>query len=313
MSLCEAKTPEGEPIPIAGDAPYPCENLHSVAGLSFRLPCGDPRLEPIHFGGSASSPPLDNLVGMVAAWGIENDWLDFLDPNAPNHHESMLERDLYLQHWKDFLPTQGRVLDLGGGIGRFTRWLVGQGLEVELVDPDLRSLWRAVQHASGTPGRLDVHWSTGEHLPEIAPVDVAIAAEVLCYTEDPRRILNNIAKALVPGGLLLLSVEARWGWASSLDVAPDTLDALMSDGIVHVPGDRWIKTYEKPELESLLSDWEILSLLPTHYVSSGPFEAAAGDMNLQKVLAWEQDLRGLEQTRHLNRAWTAVARAPWSG
>jgi len=250
---------------------------------------------------------------MVAAWDRENDWLDFLDPNAPNHHESMLERDLYLQHWKDFLPTKGRVLDLGGGIGRFTSWLVSQGLEVELVDPDLRSLWRAVQHAAGTPGRLDVHWATGEHLPAIQPVEVAIAAEVLCYTEDPQHILKNLAEALVPGGILLLSVEARWGWASSLDVAPDTLNALLEDGVVHVPGDRWIKTYEKRELEALLEDWEILSLVPTHYVSSGPFEAAAGDMDLQKILAWEAKLRTHDQTRHLNRAWTAVARAPQSG
>ena len=40
-----------------------------------------------------------------------------------------------------------------------------------------------------------------------------------------------------------MSVEARWGWPMARDVAPHTLDAFMGNGIVHVPHDRWIRTY----------------------------------------------------------------------
>ena len=86
---------------------------------------------------------------------------------------AQLERAMYLRRWREHLPPGSRVLDLGGGVGRFSLWLLEQGCEVELVDPDLRSLWRAVRSAGQLDtGRLDVHWSTGEHLPELAPVDV---------------------------------------------------------------------------------------------------------------------------------------------
>ena len=51
---------------------------------------------------------------------------------------------------------------------RFAAALLDRGLDVEVVDPDLRSLWRALQHAVDRPGRIDLHWSTGEALPDVA-------------------------------------------------------------------------------------------------------------------------------------------------
>jgi len=253
---------------------------------------------------------MENLVGMVQAWDRDAEWLDFLDPQAPNHLSSLLERDLYLHHLAPYLPATGRVLDLGGGVGRMTTALLDRGLEVELVDPDLRSLWRAVQHAAGRAGRLDVHWSTGEALPKIKEVDAVLAIEVLCYAENPARILKEIRTRMAEGAVLLLSVEARWGWATSLDVAPGSLGALLSDGVVHIPEDRWVRTFEESDLRDLLKDWEIDWIRPTHFVPSGPFEAAAGPVDLEGLLNLEGSLAENPHTAHLHRAWTAVARVP---
>ena len=248
-------------------------------------------------------------MGVARAWSEHPEWLDFLSPDAPNFEDKRLERDLYLRWWGPWLPRAGqRVLDLGGGVGRFTTWAMDAGCHVELVDPDLRSLWRALQHAAGRPGRLDLHWSTGEALPALAPVQAVIAAEVLCYAEDPAAILSNLRRVLAPGGALLMSVEARWGWASSLDVAPGTLGALLDDGVVHVPGDRWIRTYTEAELRAALAGWSIERLVPTHYVPSGPFEAAAGPLSLDQTLALEARLRAHPVCGALNRAWLVVAR-----
>ena len=271
------------------------------------MPPGDPRLSAIQDGGPSPSPAMDNLEGLVRAWTEHPEWLDFLDPAAPNHRDKMLERALYLHHWD--LPEQGRVLDLGGGCGRFAAALLDRGLDVEVVDPDLRSLWRTLQHAIGRPGRVDLHWSTGEHLPELEPVDAVVAAEVLCYVEDPRRVLENLRRVLKPGGRLFASVEARWGWAMGLDVRAGTLEALVTDGVVHVPGDLWVRTYTAEAIFDLFGEsWEIEDLLPTHYVPSGPFEAAAGELELDQVLAAEATLRLHPVTRDWNRAWMLVAR-----
>lgn len=79
--------------------------------------------------------------------------------------------------------------------------------------------------------------------------------------------------------------------------------------MVHVPGDRWIRTYSEETLRALLEGFEVLSLLPTHYVPSGPFEMAAGPLDLQGVLQVEARLRAEPHTRHLHRAWMFAARA----
>ncbi len=237
--------------------------------------------------------------------------MDFLDPASPAHDFKLLERDLYLHLWEEYMASAGRILDLGGGIGRFTQWFLARGLEVELVDPDLRSLWRALQHSAGGEGRLDLHWSTAEYLPPMRPFDLVLAAEVLCYVEDPVKALESAWQLLVPGGYLLASVEARYGWVSALDVPGGTLPAFFDDGVVFVPGDRWVRTFQRQEFTELLEPrFEVMEIVPTHYVSGGPFEAAARVGNIREMLRWETRCRSHPMTRQWNRAWTAVARKP---
>jgi SAM-dependent methyltransferase len=222
----------------------------------------------------------------------------------------MVERALYLDRWERFLPPGIRVLDLGGGVGRFTTWLLDRGCEVELVDPDLRSIWCAVSSAADRSGGLDVHWTTGERLPTIDPVDVVIACEVLCYVEDPQEVMKQILRRLRPGGILLMSVEARWAWALSADVHEGTLEAFLGDGVVHVPGDRWVQTYSEEKVRSLLDEMVLVELIPSHFAFSGPFESVVGPMDETRALEVESLLRTHPVAGQLNRAWMAVARQP---
>lgn len=294
--------------PLPAGPPYACNELHAWAGVEFDLPPGDPRLRALHDGGPEPTPPLSNLAGAYVAW---RDWpghMDFLDPDSPAKVIKRLERALYADRWAQYLKPGLRVLDLGGGIGRFTTWALDHGCDVELVDPDLRSLWRAVAHAIDRPGRLDVHWATGETLPELEPVDVIIGAELLCYVEDIPRVLANLRRVLKPDGVALLSVEARYGWAMSMDAPPGTLDALVGDGIVHIPGDRWVRTFTREAFVGALAGWQIVDLLGTHYIPSGPLEDAGGTLSVPELLAWEARLRAHPVIGPLNRAWIAVVR-----
>ena len=153
-----------------------------------------------------------------------------------------------------------------------------------------------------------MHWSTGECLPDLAAVDVVIAAEVLCYAEHPERVCDNIHRVLKPGGYLLCSVEARWGWAMGPDVAEGTIGGFFGDGIVHRPNDQWVRTYTEQALRDLLARFEIREMLPTHYCLAGPFENATGPLDLEAALALESRLRQHPVSGPLNRAWTVVAR-----
>ncbi len=311
MTLHRARTLDGSRFDLpAGRPPWPCSELESWAGRAFLLPMGDARLQALFEGRAPVSRPLHNLVGAAELWEHDPEWMDWLHPDSPAHDQKLLERDLYLHHWQGWFDSADRVLDLGAGAGRFTQWLLAHGAEVEAVDPDLRSLWRILNHVAGGPGRLDLHWSTGENLPAIPPVDLALAVEVLNYVEDPAQVLANIARVLRPGGVLLLSVEAKYGWAASLDAGAGSLAALFEDGPVFLERDRFVRTFGDDDLRALLSGWEVLDLIPTHYATSGPFETAAGATTLEELLPWERRCREHSLTAPWNRAWTVAARRP---
>ena len=152
-----------------------------------------------------------------------------------------------------------------------------------------------------------MHWTTGENLPSIPNVDTVIACEVLNYVEDPDKIIQNVHRILKPKGHLLLSVEARWGWAMATDVATGSLDAFFETGIVHVPEDRWVRTYTKQTIEKLLSDFTIVKIQPSHYSFSGPFEMITGYLPPEQAIEIEAKFRNHPITKNLNRAWMVVA------
>ncbi len=306
MALVHAQSLDGSALPdLPGPGPHRCIDLLPWRGRRFSLPPGDPCLQALHDGGPAPTPAWDNLVGAVRCWAEHPDWMDLHHPQSPVREDKYLERQLYLDRWAGHLPPGARVLDLGGGVGRFTRWLLDQDCVVDLVDPDLRSLWCALDNLTGRQGALDLHWGTGESLSGLDPVDRVLAAEVLCYVEDPLAVLAEIRKVLRPGGLLLLSVEARLGWALAKDAGEGS---MREDGVVHVPGDRWVQTYTEESLRMLLEGWEILDIEPSHYVLSGPLEARADGMGIEEVRALEAAAREDPQTQNLNRAWKAVVR-----
>jgi S-adenosylmethionine-dependent methyltransferase len=274
------------------------------------LTAGDPRLKALHQGHPAPSPAWDNLVGALRAWREHPDWMDFLDPSAPNHKDKMVERALYLDRWGAWLEPGMRVLEVGCGVGRFTTRLLELGCSVDAVEPDLRSLERCLHWCADLPGSLRPHWTSVEYLPNVQGVDLVLAPELLCYVDDPAAALAALVAKLRPGGHLLLSVEARWGWALAPDAIAGTLGAFLGDGIVHVPQDRFVRTFSREAIEALLDGLEVRDLHPSHYALSGPLESAAGPLGVGEALELEAQLREHPAVKHLNRAWMVVVRRP---
>ena len=144
-------------------------------------------------------------------------------------------------------------------------------------------------------------------MPALGLFDCAVACEVLNYVEDPQEIVNRIYTSLRPGGTLLMSVEARWGWAMSSDVATGSIESFFSDGIIHVPHDRWIRTYTKEDVIKLLSHFSSVQIQPSHYAFSGPFEMATGLLPAQEAIRIEERFRNHPIASQLNRAWMVIA------
>ncbi len=305
MSLSRAKLPDGTPVSLPGEAPFASADLTPLRGVPFQLPCEDDFLDGT---GTEAHAYLD---GAASSWLEFPDWMDVVDAESPVHDIKAAERDLYLHWWREWLhaPT---VLDVGCGVGRMTMPFLDRGATVIGVDGDLGSLQRCAWHAAERSGRLDLHWSSVHKLPP-GQFDVVIAAEVLCYVPDVERALAAIVERLKPGGALLLSMEGRWGWATAQDAPEGSAEeALAGTGIVHEPGERWVRTWEGDELTALLqgAGLQVDTMLPCFYFTDGPLERTLGSASLEELIIWEVQARKHPVWGPLNRMWVAVAVKP---
>ena len=306
MSLATAKGPDGAPIELPGVSPYDGDALERLEGVSFRLPCGDAWIKRGH------NPVHTYLEEALQAWSDNPEWMDFLDLNSPASDLKRASRDIYLHHWEGWLGAQ-RVLDIGCGIGRLTHPFMDRGATVIGVDADLGSLQRCAWYAARRAGKLDLHWTSTDHLPDERDFEVIVACESLCYVPNLESVLVELFERLRPGGAFLLSMEAEYGWAVAPDAPSDALDSALSGGVVDLPGDRWVRTVGRDELAALLEDagFVVQEIVATHYLIDGPLEAVmASASSLEELLATEETCRHHPVWAPLNRIWTAIATRP---
>lgn len=302
MSLRHA-TLDGVPFDLRGEAPFLAADLGALRGRRFDLPCLDPWVE------QAGDVAHAYVESAREGWVSHPEYMDFLAFESPVFSLKRAEADLCLHHWADALDV-ARVLDVGCGIGRFGIRFLEQGCTVYGVDPDLESLRRFAWHAAGRKGRLDLFWASVHRLPEVE-VDLAIAAEVLCYVPEHESALSAIASRVVPGGTVLVSVEAPYGWALSQDAPPDTLEcALTGEPVVEAPGDRWVRTFDRPSLESWFAGagLQVRSIRPSHWIPDGPLEGTApSDLSLEQLISLEERCRRHPVWGPLHRLWLVTA------
>ena len=93
----------------------------------------------------------------------------------------------------------------------------------------------------------------------------------------------------------------------SSDVAPGSIESFFSDGIIHIPQDRWIRTYTHDDIMNLLSSFKNITIQPSHYAFSGPFEQATGLLPVTKAIEIEERFRQHPIAKDLNRAWMVMA------
>lgn len=105
------------------------------------------------------------------------------------------------------LPA-GRLLDVGGGTGRVARALQGEVEMAVIVDV----AWGMVRVARRHPGLLPVQ-AVAEHLPFAdGTFDRVLIVDALHHVIDAARALEEMARVLRPGGLLVIEEPdiRRW-------------------------------------------------------------------------------------------------------
>lgn len=99
----------------------------------------------------------------------------------------------------DWLPGEGRALDVAGGAGANAVWLARRGLAVTLVDVSAVGLARARAHAE----RAGVAVRCVQADLEVEPLPVGPWALVLCCNYLQRDLVPRMATALAAGGRLV--------------------------------------------------------------------------------------------------------------
>jgi ubiquinone/menaquinone biosynthesis C-methylase UbiE len=314
------RTPDGTLEPVAASWPGEARTdepafLKYLADLSEAARAGEVHLSfPPHVPPQITEPGAWNLVGDQAfADEYPLSW-NYLDERSPNYALKQLEKRLYLRQlapWWDAVPQGGRVLDYGGGIGRFASAWLDRGQHVTLAEPNANALTLALGHlARREPagGRFELYNLAGESL---APLPdntfwAVSAIEVFCYLSQPEVGMAEAARVLRPGGVLMCSVESAQGANE-----PGATEK-------RVERDMWVRYFTPETLKAALEDAGLVveRVFGTHYLPDGPlhhlidFDRLGEPAYEHAVMALEDLLASSEQWGDSGRAWVAVARKP---
>jgi SAM-dependent methyltransferase len=154
-----------------------------------------------------------------------------------------------------YLPTGGRVLDLGGGPGRYTIWLAQRGHRVVLADlsPELLAIARDRVAAAGVADHVEAivetdacdlsGWADGAF-------DAAVCLGPFYHLPDPAdrdRAATELVRVLGPAGVAFIALMPRYAFLRRTLALPaerrhlaqaDFVARLMEDGVFlnDVPG-----------------------------------------------------------------------------
>ena len=130
-------------------------------------------------------------------------------------------RDWIDQYWQcdecGRRPLEGkRALDVGCGAGLLAEPLARLGAQVTAIDPAEELIAAAREHAAGQGLAIDYRASAIEKLE--GEFDLITAMEVIEHTADPQQFLHDLAKRLVPNGLLILSTPNATAWSKLITI-----------------------------------------------------------------------------------------------
>ena len=140
-------------------------------------------------------------------------------------------------HFLDrFLPTTGRVLDLGGGPGRYAEWLAKRGLRVVLADasPELLEIARSriasplVEEIATADARDLSRWDN-------ASFDAALLLGPLYHMpdeDDRRAAVREAVRVVRPGGTLFFALIPWYGFVRRTIMTVDECRHLVDSAFV---------------------------------------------------------------------------------
>jgi ubiquinone/menaquinone biosynthesis C-methylase UbiE len=267
------------------------------------------------------NPSLCNLIAYEKECNAYPSLFNFLDKGSQIYKLKALEREIYFDLIAPFLnrlKKSATVLDAGGGIGRFAVQLSKMGHRVHLVDYSEQALKMALRNLT-REGAVDfeLHWADVTNLSIFSDdtFDATFAIELICYSDNPAKMVRELVRVTRRKGLIIISVEGKYGGLlSDSNVSFDKLLTIFQDDLLYIKNYLYVHYYTPASLRRLLenSGVKIIGIFGSHYVTEGIFHRLIdinklNDKNYKnRVLKIEKLCQRQPVLKNLARAWVAV-------
>ena len=167
------------------------------------------------------------------------------------HINKDLEEDLWIDDYKDYL-SNGTCLDLGCGIGQFSKWFMEHGYEVFSTDISNIALEK-VKEFNNNVVNVDMR---GKLPFEDNKFDVVFANLSIHYfsDSDTKNLINEIKRILKSNGLFIGSVNGIQG----LEKIKATAQEL--DYHYYFNKDKYIRLFDVEDLKKYLDVFDIIKI-----------------------------------------------------
>ena len=227
----------------------------------------------------------------VAQFGkLAADWWDPKGSSAMLHRLNPVRlgfvREMVDQHFDtertERRPLAGRrALDVGCGAGLLTEPLARMGAAATGLDAAPENIAAATLHAEGQGLAIDYRPGSVETLGEGESFDLVCSMEVVEHVTDPAAFVAGLARALAPGGLMLLSTPNRTALSRLALIT-------VGEGTGQIPKGThdWQKFLTPDELEALLQQAG-LRVIETRGLSLDPMKGfvLSNDVRMDYLMA----------------------------
>ena len=168
------------------------------------------------------------------------------------HINDKLEEDIWISDYKSFLKNEGKCLDLGCGIGQFSKVLMDYGYEVISADISKLAL-NKVKEFNKNIVQLDMRKNMPFNDEEF---DLVFANLSIHYfsNKETVNLINEIKRILKNDGLFIGSVNSLKG----LEKIKDTAKELEKH--YYLNKERYIRLFDIDDIKNYLSDFSILKI-----------------------------------------------------
>ena len=167
------------------------------------------------------------------------------------HLNDKLEDDLWIEEYKDYL-NGNTCLDLGCGIGQFTKWFLEKGYDV--ISADISSIaLEKVKEFNNDVIRLDMR----DSLPfEDKKFDIVFANLSIHYFSDldTKRLISEVKRVLKSNGLFIGTVNSIQGFEEIKDTAEEI------EYHYYHNRDKYIRLFDVDDVKNYFNAFDIIKI-----------------------------------------------------